>query len=298
MFDLVRSLVLATRPMSFPLSAVPVVVGTVWGVRSSGHLTLGLLLLTLASVTCLHAAANVINDVGDEINGADRLNLDCLRPFTGGSRLIQTGRLSLREMALWGAVLALAGGVLGMGLVWAKGILPLLFGVVWLGLALAYSLPPFALAARGLGEAAVGVAFAMPAVAAAWLQSGRFELDALLAAAVIGCWSAAILVCNEMPDLDPDAAAGKRTIVVRLGLKRAPSLYLALQAAASALQLALGWQADLPSWASVPPVLLMLAALAATPMMMHGRAEQLSAIRLSMGIHMAGGLMLGLAAFL
>jgi len=284
--------------MSFPLSAVPVLVGTAWGIRGAGGLDLHLALLALAAVVCLHAAANVINDVGDEISGADRLNLECLRPFTGGARLIQSGALTLRAMALWGAVLAMAGTALGIGLVLVKGLLPLAFALAWLGLALAYSLPPFSLAARGLGETAVGVAFAMPVLVATWLQTGQFGPETLLAAAVIGCWSAAVAVCNEMPDIAPDAAAGKRTVVVRLGLKRAPSLYLTLHAAASALQIALGWRADLPSWASVPPVLLMLTALAAAPMMMHGRADQLSAIRLSLGIHLAGGLMLGIAAFL
>ena len=298
MIDFARSLVLATRPMSFALSAVPLVVGTAWGVHHSGHFSLGLMLLALASVTFLHAAANVINDVGDEISGADRLNLDCLRPFTGGARLIQKGRISLRAMALWGAVLAGAGGGLGITLVMAKGVVPVLFGLVWLGLALAYALPPFTLASRGLGELAAGVAFAMPVAVGAWLQSGTFALEGLLAAAVVGCWTAAILVSHEMPDITPDAAAGKRTMVVRLGLKRAPSLYLALHAAASALQLALGWRADLPPWTTVPPVLLMLAALAAAPLMMHGRAAQASAIRLSFAIHLAGGLTLGIFALL
>lgn len=294
---LARTLFLATRPMFFPASLVPVAVGTAWGLHGGGGgLGLGPLVLALGGMACLHAGANVINDVGDELNGCDRLNQDRIPPFTGGSRFIQDGRLSLRAMALWGVVLLLAGGCLGGALTSAKGPTVLVLGLLGGGLALAYSLPPVSLASRGLGEAAVAVGFGLPVAASAWLQSGVFDLFGLLAAGVVGSWTAAILICNEVPDITADEAAGKRTLVVRMGIKSAPSLYLAVQAVASALMLALGWLSEMPPWASVPPLLTMVAALAAAPLMMGGRGGQLAAIRITLAIHLLGGIWLTVAA--
>ncbi|CAA7614336.1 prenyltransferase [Magnetospirillum sp. SS-4] len=293
---LARDLFLATRPMFLPASAIPVAVGTAWGMHQSGRLDPAVLALTLAGMALLHAGANVINDVGDEINGSDRLNHDRIPPFTGGSRMIQDGRLDLRTMAVWGTLLLLAGAGVGMALYTIKGPLVLVFGVVGGGLALAYSLPPLALASRGLGELAVAAGFGLPVTATAWLQGGAFSLAGILAAAVVGCWTAAILICNEVPDSKADEAAGKRTLVVRLGARSAPSLYVAVHAVAAALQLALGWLSHLPPWATVPPLLIMLAALAAAPLMLGGRGGQLAAIRITLAIHLLGGSWLVAAA--
>lgn len=282
--------------MFLAASAVPVAVGTAWGVRHGGHLSVIPLLLALAGMACLHAGANVINDVGDELNGCDRANQDRIPPFTGGSRFIQDGILGIRAMAAWGAALLLAGAAIGGVLIAMTGMPVLMFGLVGGILAIAYSLPPLALAARGLGEVAVAVAFGLPVVASAWLQDGTFTLDGVLAAATVGCWTTAILICNEVPDIRADEAADKRTLVVRLGVKSAPSLYLAVQAVAAALQLALGWLSELPPWATVPPLLTMLAALAAAPLMTGGRGAQLAAIRTTLAIHLLGGLWLTIAA--
>jgi 1,4-dihydroxy-2-naphthoate octaprenyltransferase len=298
MRTLPRTLFLATRPMFLPAALVPVLVGTAWGVRKAHGLDPLALGLAAAGMACLHAGANVVNDVGDELNGADRANEDRISPFTGGSRFIQDGRLGIRAMAVWGAVLLLAGGALGGGLSLFKGEWVLAFGAAGGILAVAYSLPPFGLASRGLGEAAVGLAFGLPVAACFKLQTGSIGLEAALCAAIVGAWTAAVLIVNEVPDLESDARAGKRTLVVRLGHQGAPSLYLSVQAVASALMLALGWLCQLPPWAVAPPLLFMLAALAAAPLMAGGRTGQLAAIRITLAIHLLGGLCLTGAAFL
>ncbi|WP_168185931.1 prenyltransferase [Magnetospirillum sp. ME-1] len=296
--NLPRTLFFATRPMFLPAALVPVMVGTCWGAHRAHALDSVALGLAAVGMACLHAGANVLNDVGDELNGADRINQDRIPPFTGGSRFIQDGRLGLRAMAAWGVVLLLAAGALGGILSQTKGEWVLWFGLVGAALALAYSLPPFSLASRGLGEAAVALAFGLPVAACFRLQSGTIGLEAVLCSAIVGAWTAAILIVNEVPDLAADEQAGKRTLVVRLGHKGAPSLYLSVQAVASALMLALGWLSQLPPWAVAPPLLAMLAALAAAPLMAGGRTGQLAAIRITLGIHLLGGLSLAGAAFL
>jgi 1,4-dihydroxy-2-naphthoate octaprenyltransferase len=296
--DLPRTLFLATRPMFLPAALVPVLVGTSWGVRRIQDLDSLAFGLAAAAMALLHAGANVLNDVGDELNGADRLNQDRITPFTGGSRFIQDGLLSTKAMAAWGVVLLLCSASLGAVLSLNKGEWVLIFGLVGGVLALAYSLPPFSLVSRGLGEAAVAIGFGLPVAACFWLQSGGIGLEAVLCSAIVGAWTAAILIVNEVPDRAADAQAGKRTLVVRLGGQGAPSLYLSVQAVASALMLALGWLTQLPPWAVVPPLLFMLAALAAAPLMAGGRTGQLAAIRITLAIHLLGGLSLAGAAFL
>ncbi len=296
--SLPRTLFLATRPMFLPAALVPVLVGTSWGAQQAKAFDPLALGLAAAAMAFAHAGANVLNDVGDELNGADRLNQDRISPFTGGSRFIQDGLLSVKAMAVWGTALLLASAALGTILSLHKGEWVLVFGLVGGALALAYSLPPFGLASRGLGEAAVAIGFGLPVAACYWLQQGGIGLEAVLCSAIIGAWTAAILIVNEVPDLAADAQAGKRTLVVRLGGQGAPSLYVSVQAVASALMLALGWLTQLPPWAVVPPLLFMLAALAAAPLMAGGRAGQLAAIRITLGIHLLGGLSLAGAAFL
>jgi 1,4-dihydroxy-2-naphthoate octaprenyltransferase len=298
MSGLPRTLFFATRPMFLPAALVPVLVGTSWGAQQAQAFDPLALGLAAAAMAFAHAGANVLNDVGDELNGADRLNHDRIPPFTGGSRFIQDGLLGIKAMTAWGAALLLTATVLAAILSLHKGEWVLILGLVGGALALAYSLPPCSLASRGLGEAAVAIGFGLPVAACFWLQRGGIGLEAVLCSAIIGAWTAAILIVNEVPDLAADAQAGKRTLVVRLGGQGAPSLYVSVQAVASALMLALGWLTHLPPWAVVPPLLFMLAALAAAPLMAGGRTGQMAAIRITLAIHLLGGLCLAGAAFL
>src|ERR1700678_955363 len=93
-----RRAFLATRPPFLIASAMPVMIGTAWA-NSAFHRFDGLLFaLALVTTVLAHAAANVYNDVGDDVIGADAQNTDRIYPYTGGSRFIQTGLLSRRQM--------------------------------------------------------------------------------------------------------------------------------------------------------------------------------------------------------
>jgi 1,4-dihydroxy-2-naphthoate octaprenyltransferase len=226
---------LATRPKFLTASVLPVLVGTAWGARSAGSFDGAAFALALLATVCLHAAANVFNDVGDELGGSDRINADRIHPYTGGSRFIQNGVMSLEAMLVLSGILLSAALALGGALAALKGI-----GVVWLGLGgialgLAYSLPLVQLSGRGIGEVAVAIAFgALPVTGAAWLQSGTFGGTAAWVSVPVSLWVAAILLINEVPDRVADAAAGKRTLPVRLGVRGSRWLYAGLHAAAAA----------------------------------------------------------------
>jgi 1,4-dihydroxy-2-naphthoate octaprenyltransferase len=225
----VRRLLLATRPAFYTASVLPVLVGTAFGARASGALDLPVLCLALLAVVLVHGAANVLNDVYDDISGADVDNPGRVHPYTGGSRFIQNGIMEREDMRRLGLALLAAALAPGAALVWLAGPAVLAFGLAGMALGALYSLPPASLSARGLGEAAVALAFGvLPVTGAAWLQSGTVDAGALLASLPVTLWVAAILIANEVPDARADASAGKRTLVVRLGLVATRQLYLAV----------------------------------------------------------------------
>ena len=224
-----RSYAMATRPMFLTASLLAVITGTSLGWHSAGRLDTPAALLALLIIALLHAAANVLNDVYDELNGADRLNTLRIYPYTGGSRVIQNGVLTLGQMRNWGLLLLCLATLFGLGLGVYRGTAVLGLGITGVGLAVLYSAPPVQLSARGLGELAVAAGFGLlPVCGAAWLQAGRLEWQALALSIPVSCWVANILLINEVPDAPSDAAAGKRTLVVRLGLSASGYLYMGL----------------------------------------------------------------------
>lgn len=223
----------AMRPAFFPASVMPIVVGTAWGQAAAGHLDLAPALLALAATALVHGGANVINDVGDELGGTDRANVERIFPYTGGSRAIQNGILSLVQMRRFGWALIAVAMLLGILLAARKGATIVWLGLAGIALAVAYSLRPLQLAARGIGEIAIGIGFGvLPVMGAAWLQSGVFDTAALLIALPTSVWVTAILLINEVPDLRADAGAGKRTLPVRIGIDGTRWVYVGLHAGA------------------------------------------------------------------
>ncbi len=292
-----KTMFLATRPMFFPAAATPVLVGGFWGFAERHVFSIPIFALTLIGMLSLHGAANVFNDVADEKNGCDKLNDDRISPFTGGSRFLQTGDISLSTMTWLGVALVAAAALTGLALAAVKGPVILAMGAFGVALLLAYSAPPLWLAASGAGEAAVGVGFGLPVLGAYFAQTGQFSLDALTAAGAIGCWSAAILLVNEVPDAKADAQAQKRTLVVRLGRRQARWLYLAVQGLALILALILLNQIHAPwtlrAFICVPAFFT----ARAFARWNGGRDDLRAAILATLNAHLAGGLLLAAAPF-
>ncbi len=286
-----RRLLLATRPAFAPASVASVLIGSAWGYRIAGRFSWGMAALALFATLCVHFAANVLNDVSDDLSGTDRTNGERIFPYTGGSRFIQNGVMSAHEMTVWGVILLALAAALGLALVELRGPGVLAFGLAGVLLGLAYSLPRVRLAARGLGEATIAVAFGvLPVTGAAWVQSGRLEASSLLISLPVGLWVAAILLMNEVPDRQADARAGKATLVVRLGIEATRRLYLGIEGAACA---ALGLAAALgliPGWSALAGLLLLPAAWGASRVITEPpeRASLLQGIRMTLRVHMAG----------
>ena len=290
-----RRLLLATRPAFATASLAPVLVGSAWGLRVAGRFLWLPALLALLATLCVHLGANVLNDVADDMSGADRGNDDRIFPYTGGSRFIQNGLLSAQEMTTWGATLLGAAALLGILLADLRGPGVILFGLIGVVLAVAYSLPRAQLVARGLGETVIAIAFGvLPVTGAAWLQSARIDLSAVLMSLPVGLWCAAILLINEVPDRHADSRAGKATLVVRWGVPATRRVYLGLQWGACAAFALAAVLRLIPLWSGLFAVALAPAAWRAAGAIHEpaSRAELTRGIQMTLGIHLAGSALL------
>lgn len=292
----------ATRPKFFPASVLPVLAGTAWGAYAANQFDLYVFSLALLATVCVHAASNVLNDVGDEIIGTDRRNEQRIYPYTGGSRFIQMGILTQSRMARLGVALLVIAALAGIALFIEKGPVVLLFGVAGIALGVLYSLGPVKLSAIGLGETAVAIAFGvLPVTGAAWLQGATIDTTLLLFSLPVSAWVAAILLINEVPDIEADDASGKGTLPVRLGLSRTSLLYFLIHASALLVIVTLTLQGHLPLLAPLAPVGLMILAWRASVSIRTGiedRAAMTQAIESTLAIHTIGCLWLtGCALF-
>lgn len=292
----------ATRPKFFPASALPVIVGSAWGAYASGQFGIYIFVLALLATVCVHAASNVLNDVGDESIGTDSRNELRIYPYTGGSRFIQTGILSQRGMARLGITLIVIAALAGLALFVERGPAVITFGLIGIALGVFYSLGPVKLSSLGLGETAVAIAFGvLPVTGAAWLQGATIDSTLILFSIPVSAWVAAILLINEVPDAEADGSCGKNTLPVRLGLRGTANLYFAIQVVAAGVVTSLAMQGHLPMLTPLVPIgLLVLAWKAAAGIRggIENRETMAQSIEATLGIHTIGCLWLaGCALF-
>ena len=290
----------ATRPKFFPASVLPVVVGSAWGALAAGGFDVYVFVLALVATVCVHAASNVLNDVGDDALGTDARNEQRIYPYTGGSRFIQTGILSQQHMARLGITLIVVAALAGLALFVEKGPTVITFGLIGIALGVLYSLGPVKLVTLGLGETAVAIAFGvLPVAGAAWLQGATINTALILYSIPVSAWVAAILLINEVPDIEADGACGKNTLPVRLGLDGTAILYFAIQAAAVLAIVVLTVKGSLPLLAPLVPLgLLVLGWQAASGIRVgiENREVMTKAIEATLGIHTIGCIWLALCA--
>jgi 1,4-dihydroxy-2-naphthoate octaprenyltransferase len=136
--------------------------------------------------------------------------------------MIQLGLLSPREVLAGGLVLFTLGGAIGLYLTITRGILVLILGLIGVFSGFFYTAPPVKLASRGIGESVIGLGFGiLLTLGAFYVQLQFLAWEPVLAAIPVALLITAVLYINEFQDSAADEAAGKRTLVVRLGRKRA-----------------------------------------------------------------------------
>jgi 1,4-dihydroxy-2-naphthoate octaprenyltransferase len=193
--------------------------------------------LTVVGAGAVHLGLNVANDVFDTRLGADDVNMNPTK-FSGGSRVIQYGLVSLRDMQALGTLFYAVALVVGLALLVLRPSVELLvIGVVGIVLSVGYTAPPLKLVYRGLGELTTAIGFGPLMLLGAYVvqSGGRIDPAPVVASLPVAILVMLILYVNEVPDRPADARAGKRTLVVRLSRERVVLLYDIAVAAAFAV---------------------------------------------------------------
>jgi len=221
-----KSWAMALRPPFLTASTIPVLLGTTIAWATTGTFYWGLFLLTLFAGLLIHTGSNVINDYSDHKSGNDEVNQEFVRPFSGGSRVIQLGFLTPAEVLLGGLFFFFLSALLGLYLAWIRGPFILVLGAIGLISGMFYTWGPLNWAKRGLGEILVGLNFGvLMTLGAYYVQTQSLSWVPVIAAIPVSLLIFAVLYINEFPDYVADKMVGKNTLVVRLGRGKAVILY-------------------------------------------------------------------------
>ncbi len=213
------------RPLFLVGGVVMHLLGVAVALFSGAALNLPALFWGQIAITAIQWMTHYCNDYFDL--QIDRLNRTPTN-WSGGSRVLLSGSIPPRAalyMALGLAVIAVS-AALFLALHLQTGALTLLLISAALGLAWFYSAPPLRLHSRGMGEAVAALLVAgLVPLTGYTLQTGRLDALPMLASLPLVCFQFCMLLAVEFPDAEGDHAAGKGTLVVRLGNQRATMLY-------------------------------------------------------------------------
>jgi len=203
----------AARPKTLPAAVIPVMVGTALAAaHGSAHYVSATICLAFALL--VQVGTNFANDYFDFVQGADTAER------VGPRRAVAAGLIAPRTMLLATWLVLGAAFAVGLWLVREGGWVLLPIGIVSILCAIAYTGGPFPLGYNGLGDLFVFIFFGLVAVDATfYVQTGGVTPDVTSCAAAVGLLAANILVANNYRDVETDARAGKKTLVVRFGRK-------------------------------------------------------------------------------
>lgn len=199
--------------------------------------------LAVFGVILLHLGSNVINDYFDVKDGTDSANNDYFLQYSGGSRAVELGLITLEGTRRLGLSLIAGATLIGLYLTVETGFITLLIGLAGLALGYLYTAPPVRLVARkGLGELGIALAFG-PLVTAGvvYVLIQQLTPMAFLIGLPVGLLTANILLINEFPDAASDATTGKNHLVVTFGKEKSTFIYLGILLASFIANLAIVW---------------------------------------------------------
>jgi 1,4-dihydroxy-2-naphthoate octaprenyltransferase len=240
-----RIWVSAARLRTLPAAVAPVVAGS----AIAGHdrrFDPAAAALCLAFALLVQIGTNFANDYYDFLHGADNASR------VGPRRAVASGLVAPGVMRGAMAAVFAAAFVVGLGLIHWGGPWMLAIGVASILCGIAYTGGPWPLGYHGLGDVFVFVFFGLVAVVTTYfVQAGSISAHALLAAVPIGLLATNLLLVNNYRDAETDAAANKRTLVVRFGRPYARAQYALSLCAAFAVPLVFkatgyGWWCLLP----------------------------------------------------
>lgn len=183
----------------------------------------GILCLSLLTTLFLQVLSNLANDYGDSVSGVDSSDRQ------GPDRAVQSGLITLQQMK--NAIILFSGlsFVSGVALIyiafqsnWILVLIFLVLGILSIYAAITYTAGKSPYGYAGLGDISVFIFFGLIGVMGSfYLHVGYLSYDIALPAASCGLFAVAVLNVNNIRDIESDKIAGKRSIPVRLGRKKA-----------------------------------------------------------------------------
>ncbi len=215
-----KAWVLAARPKTLAGAAVPVMIGLSLAYRDVGYGYFQVVpaLLCVLFAFIMQIDANLINDYFDFLRGND----DATR--LGPKRACAQGWVGIKSMKYALIITTFVACVVGVPLIFYGGVEMLLIGLLCVVFCFLYTT---SLSYLGLGDLLVVVFFGIvPVCTVYYIQSGTVTLETFAASVACGFVIDALLLINNYRDIDNDAKAGKKTLVVRIGAKRGRIAYL------------------------------------------------------------------------
>lgn len=242
---------LATRPRTLPAAAAGVMMGgaLAW---QDGFLRIDALLVCLFTALLLQIGSNLANDVFDYERGTDTPER------LGPTRVTQAGLLTPSQVKTGMAVVFGVAAILGLYLAYLGGLPIILIGIAAIISAIAYTGGPFPLGYYGLGDIFVFIFFGLASVAGTYyVQAGFVSPAAWWMTIPPGMIITAILVVNNLRDLENDRKAGKRTLAVIFGERITKTQYIICLVLAYLIMPIASWVGIVPwtsllTWISLP----------------------------------------------
>lgn len=212
----VKEWIIATRPWSFPASAMPVMVTMAW-LWSQGlmdHWWLGA--LALLNIVLVHAAGNVWSDYFDFKQGVDAKD-------TYGVRTLVDGQFTPRELMRLSIALQILAVALGLTMVWLTGLTLLWIGLIGIALSLLY--PPIKYMA--LGDLLIMACYSvLPMLGVTFICHEVLVPEVLWLAVPVGSITVSILHGNNTRDIETDGRAKIHTFAMLTGRRFAIGMYV------------------------------------------------------------------------
>jgi 1,4-dihydroxy-2-naphthoate octaprenyltransferase len=251
-----RIWLMAARPRTLPAAVAPVLVGTALAATLGTFKPLTFI-ATLLGALFIQIGANLSNDYSDARRGADTEDrLGPVRVTAGG--LVPPKQVLIATYVAFGLAV-----LVGVYLIVTAGWQILAIGAASILAGVLYTGGPRPYGYEGLGEVFVFLFFGIAAVTGTYFaQREEWAWESFALAVPVGLLATAILMVNNVRDLETDRRAGKRTLAVRLGRAKARTLY-AVTVYVAFLTAPIAWLAggeELSAWLLLPWLALPLAA--------------------------------------
>ena len=219
----------AIRPLSLTASLVPIMVGGAIALSVVDTFNFFLFFMTLLGGLIIQAGTNMINDWKDAKR--DNENSGGIRPFTGGSKMIQLGLISRGDMGYFGIVLSCIALLIGIFLITVSGLglIPFILYGILAGLFYTNESGKFSFInlAPGIAEFLIATTFGvMMTMGTFYVQTGYYSLQSFLISLPVAIFISNVLLINQFQDSDADKKSNKNTLVVRLGKRKAKNVLI------------------------------------------------------------------------